>query len=97
MRQNEKANEGTTVIFRKTPISDCGTGYSVVAGGMEKGHVQGWSYTAKGHGFAVWVAFLPNGEPLRLKADDWPVRLFGTRRDATEAILDVAEQRNGGE
>jgi hypothetical protein len=51
------------------------------------GHVQGHSYTAKGFGFAVWLAYLPGGEPLRLQPGDWPVALFATRQAAAEALL----------
>jgi hypothetical protein len=64
---------------------------SLLIEGRVIGYVQGYSHTAKGFGFAVWLAFLPSGKPLRLRPGDWPVVLFPSRRAATEALLKLED------
>jgi hypothetical protein len=83
------------VIF-KTKLMPPGansTAYTVrlLIEGRVIGHVQGYSERAKGYGFAVWLAYLPGGEPLRVRPGDWPVALFPSRQAAVEALLKKEE------
>jgi hypothetical protein len=79
------------IRFEKMVLSPeaCGTAYTVhlLIEGRVIGYVQSRSFAPTGHGFAVWLAYLPGGEPLRVRPGDWPVEVFQSRHAATEALL----------